>query len=190
MLADRKEEAQNETRDSATKEGDARLYRNLQNADLECDYTYSPDWWCEAFASKEIFPWLWDVDTCLIEEKQRAGCWNWELLIRQLSQMKIHEPNDTSLKLPLALRNRRRIWRLLEEAKVNDIAEPQEKRIAAEAEEARRSRPPVSKGPWSPPGGWNLQNLPPGFLPLAPMHPNHADISNHAGTHTTHTPEP
>ena len=33
----------------------------------------------------------------------------------------IHEPDDASLNLPLEPKSRRRIWRLLEETRVNDV---------------------------------------------------------------------
>ena len=66
----------------------------------------------------------------MILEKQRAGNWNWELLVRKLSIKTIHEPDDKSIDLPLQLRNRRRIWRLLEEARIHDVAGEWEKLMA------------------------------------------------------------
>ena len=108
-------------------ENSSKAYRKFQNAELSCDYALSQDWWCEGIASGKMFPWLWDLDVAEIHEKDQTGQWNRELLARQLSQTKIHEPDDRSLKLPLALRNRRRIWRLIGEGKVDDIAEPEEK---------------------------------------------------------------
>lgn len=63
-----------------------------------------------------------------MREKQRAGDdhWNWERLVRALAQVAIHEPQDKTLELPLGLRNRRRIWRLLDEARPDDVAGPAE----------------------------------------------------------------
>lgn len=78
-----------------------------------------------------MFPWLWDLDINMVRKKQHDGHWNWELLVRQLSLKKIHEPDDRSIKLPLQLRNRRRIWRLFEEARVHDVAGLQEELMAA-----------------------------------------------------------
>ena len=89
------------------------------------------DWYCEAFINKQMFLWLWDLDINAVREKQHAGRWNWELLVRQLSLKKIHEPDNRSIKLPLQLRNRRRIWRLFEEARVHDVAGLEEKLMAA-----------------------------------------------------------
>lgn len=132
----------NEIQDSAAQEAAQEsapaAYHILQNLDLNCDYLRSQDWWLEALVNKEMFPWLWDLDVSVVRERQRAGRWNWELLARQLSQTKIHEPNDTSLRLPLPLRNRRRIWRLLEEARVDDIAAPEGRAMAARRDEQRR----------------------------------------------------
>lgn len=80
------------------------------------------DWWCEALADKKLLPWLWDLDSELLREKQRAGNWDWESLVRSLSKPEIHEPSDTTLNLPVGLRNRRRIWRCLEEARVDNTS--------------------------------------------------------------------
>ena len=98
--------------------------QNLQNADLNCDYQLSQERWCDALISNDLLPWLWDLDISKVRAKQRRGNWDWELLARQLSQVTIHEPDDTTLQIPQALRNRRRIWRLLEEARIDDVAEP------------------------------------------------------------------
>ncbi|KIM93653.1 hypothetical protein OIDMADRAFT_61296 [Oidiodendron maius Zn] len=99
---------------------------NLQNAELICNCAYSQDWWCEALINTKMFPWLWDIDTHMIRERQKTGHWNWELLARQLSQIVIHDPDDKTLNSPLVLRNCRRIWRILEEGKIDDVAEPKE----------------------------------------------------------------
>ena len=85
-----------------------------------------------------MFPWLWDLDINAVREKQHAGHWNWELLVRQLSLKKIHEPDDRSIKLPLQLRNRRRIWRLFEEARVHDVAGLEEELMAARISKERQ----------------------------------------------------
>lgn len=96
------------------------------------------DWYCEALINGQMFPWLWDIDINVVREKQHAGHWNWELLVRQLSWKKIHEPDDRSIKLPLQLRNRRRIWRLFEEARVHDVAGMEEKLMAARISKERQ----------------------------------------------------
>ncbi|KAK7957248.1 uncharacterized protein PG986_006470 [Apiospora aurea] len=43
---------------------------------------YGQDWWCEALANKKRLPWLWDLDSEVVREKQRnGGHWDWELLV-------------------------------------------------------------------------------------------------------------
>lgn len=94
-------------------------------------YVSHQNWYCEALINGQMFPWLWDLDINMVRKKQHDGHWNWELLVRQLSLKKIHEPDDRSIKLPLQLRNRRRIWRLFEEARVHDVAGLEEELMAA-----------------------------------------------------------
>lgn len=126
------------------------------------EYATHQDWYCEAFVNQQIFPWLWDLDTSAVREKQHAGRWNWELLVRQLSLKKIHEPDDISIELPLQLRNRRRIWRLFEEARVEDVAGPEEILMAARMDEQRRSA--LAAAPSSLRANFNPQGVP-GFGP-------------------------
>lgn len=66
-------------------------------------------------------PWLWDLDVGYIRDKQLSARWVWEVLVRSISQPDIHMPSNDSLHIPISLRNRRRIWRILEEARVNDL---------------------------------------------------------------------
>lgn len=89
---------------------------------IENGAAHEQEWWCEALTDKKRLPWLWDIDIALIQEKQRSGTWDWELLVQQLSEPAIHEPSDTTLTLPVGLRNRRRIWHCIEEARVDDTA--------------------------------------------------------------------
>lgn len=76
---------------------------------------------CESIINSRAHPWLWDLDTGSIRAKQTSGRWDWKSLLRSLSQPDIHMPSNESLHIPLSLRNRRRIWRILEEARVNDL---------------------------------------------------------------------
>lgn len=78
------------------------------------------DWCCEALMYQSAVPWLWDLDNELIRKKQQEGDWNWKLLVIKLMKLDIHRPHDTSLDLPVGLRNRRRIWRCLDEARIDD----------------------------------------------------------------------
>ncbi|KAI6081518.1 hypothetical protein F4821DRAFT_25144 [Hypoxylon rubiginosum] len=94
----------------------------LQNSDRISGVIQSQDCWYDTFVSKKPFPWLWDLDTKAIQKKHESGSWDWELIVCQLSQVVIHDPSDKTLSLPLGLRNRRRIWRLLEDARLDDVA--------------------------------------------------------------------
>lgn len=76
----------------------------------------------QSLANMRETSWLWDLDVNMIHGKQNGGNWDWRLLMHQLAQVCIHEPGDTSMQLPLQLRNRRRIWRILEQARVGDVA--------------------------------------------------------------------
>lgn len=98
----------------------------LRDKDPAPTYEHSQEAWCDALLSSDAFPWLWDLAADTVREKQRAGTWDWERLVRALAQVTIHEPRDETLRLPLGLRNRRRIWRLLEEARLDDVAGPAE----------------------------------------------------------------
>lgn len=75
----------------------------------------------ESLVNSRAHPWLLELDTGSIRAKQTSGRWDWESLLRSLSQPDIQMPGHKSLQIPLALRNRRRIWRILEEARVNDL---------------------------------------------------------------------
>jgi hypothetical protein len=87
----------------------------------------------------QIFPWLWDLeDACLqntpphttenlaevslpFPTYKAENLWDWELLARQLGQVDIFQRRNRMESAPLGLRNRRRIWRLLKEARIDDI---------------------------------------------------------------------
>ncbi|CAH0057754.1 unnamed protein product [Clonostachys solani] len=79
------------------------------------------DWWFNKFITKKELPWMWDLDEDVVSEKQHTGDWNWELLVKKLSLTDISRPEDETLRLPLGLRNRRRIWKCIEDARLGDI---------------------------------------------------------------------
>uniref|UniRef100_A0A0B7K335 Uncharacterized protein n=1 Tax=Bionectria ochroleuca TaxID=29856 RepID=A0A0B7K335_BIOOC len=79
------------------------------------------DWWFNKLITKKELPWLWDLDEDLVHKKQRTGDWNWELLVKKLSGPDIYRPEDETLRLPLGLRNRQRIWKCIEDARLGDI---------------------------------------------------------------------
>ena len=79
----------------------------------------------------------------------------------------IHEPGDTSVDIPLALRNRRRIWRLLGEAKINDYMERQEEltEVSERARKDEREKAASLQKLLQTPGPPGNPPWPPGFGP-------------------------
>lgn len=85
---------------------------------LECEFKVVPSAWREAL-TQGYLPWLWDLDKEAITFKEAAKPedhqWNWELLVRHLAQVEIHKPRAVLDDLPMGFRNRRRIWRLVDD---------------------------------------------------------------------------
>ncbi|KAI1469395.1 uncharacterized protein F4812DRAFT_422906 [Daldinia caldariorum] len=96
-----------------------------------------PQWmWREMLLGGEIVPFLYDIDVTTVKEFYAQ--WrrvngdqepNWELLVRKLSQVawRMWDVEGSALKIPNGLRNRRRIWKLVGEMYVNDLAHTQPK---------------------------------------------------------------
>lgn len=78
--------------------------------------------------SGKMFPWLWDLTSdslaSMIDADRRTyeddNAWDWEQLVRQLAQVDIFTKGHTMENVQLGLRNRRRIWRLVDVAKMGD----------------------------------------------------------------------
>ncbi len=75
--------------------------------------------------SARVLPWLWDLDSTVlksmppdsdgqVEKYDANGVWDWELLVRQLAQVEVFQEGNLMANVQLGLRNRRRIWRVLE----------------------------------------------------------------------------
>jgi hypothetical protein len=112
------------------------------NPPLECTRQLSSDVWRTFLFRGNIFPWLWDLDASALKGS-RQGCserdydgdyyysnlpaygadnyWDWEQLVRQLAQVEAFETGHPMEHAPFALRNRRRIWRILDEARMDDV---------------------------------------------------------------------
>lgn len=109
---------------------------------IQCTRKLAPSTWKELLFHQQLLPWLWDLgqpetadypfhasvhgsltdenaDTS-VQQSDNENLWDWELLVRQLAQLDSFEPGGVMESLPYALRNRRRIWRLLEEARRDD----------------------------------------------------------------------
>ena len=89
-----------------------------RNLSLECTGQNSSSAWREGLL-RGYLPWLWDLEPAAFAQKEASKPlgqrWNWELLVRQLSQVEIHESRAVLEDFPIGLRNRRRIWRLVED---------------------------------------------------------------------------
>lgn len=96
---------------------------------LACTRTVPPEIWRYMLFHRRLLPWLWDLDptTTFPHEgsdplpDENGSLWDWEQLVRTLAQVKVFEPGNPMSKAPLKLRNRRRIWRILEKADFHDF---------------------------------------------------------------------
>ncbi|KAG8531131.1 uncharacterized protein KY384_004489 [Bacidia gigantensis] len=94
----------------------------LNNPSLTPNYILEPSYWHASLFSGTLLPYLWDISETEISEEdgtavgfdKTADGWDWELLAEQLAQTSIHERGKV-FHIPLGLRNRRRIWRLVED---------------------------------------------------------------------------
>lgn len=104
----------------------------LSGPPLACTRLISPEQWLYALQNIDVLPWLWNIDTNMLEENKQAQsldkCWDWESVIRRLAARDTYRLEDkwdgradgnTRIKvtrsiegLPPGLRNRRRIWNL------------------------------------------------------------------------------
>ena len=86
---------------------------------ISCTYREPPGDWLSCLLQQTPLPWLWDIDLELIRAKEASKVegkdWDWELWVRQLAQPDISEMGHILQDIPPGFRNRRRIWRLLED---------------------------------------------------------------------------
>ena len=89
----------------------------------------SPNFWRFRLTNQlgRSHPWLWDIDVAMCKAKDleplRTGTtkWDWERLVRALAQKDVFEPGGSMADgVPLGLRNRRRIWRMIEDIGIPD----------------------------------------------------------------------
>ncbi|RAQ46461.1 hypothetical protein AFGD_000221 [Aspergillus flavus] len=114
------------------------IYNNLHpfvNPGQTCTRSLPSGLWRDMLFNRHILPWLWDLDISALRSYpvtpdagnaltyEAEDVWDWERLVRTLAQVEVFEPGNPLQHAPLRLRNRRRIWRLLEEAKDEDIEE-------------------------------------------------------------------
>ncbi|MCJ1238735.1 hypothetical protein MMC14_006726 [Varicellaria rhodocarpa] len=91
------------------------------NLTTQCNRLMAPLLWRETLSTKSLIPWLWDIDeeACRQKDTQTpddpSEHWDWELLVRTLTQERVFEPDHPLQHAPHGLRNRRRIWGIVEE---------------------------------------------------------------------------
>ncbi|KAI9706305.1 MAG: hypothetical protein M1820_004881 [Bogoriella megaspora] len=108
----------------------------LDEPTLSCNRILSPSFWRDGLVSGRLIPFLWDlVPTSAHAQSSALGRinwfkavtseegqqWDWELLVRQLSQPGAFEDGQLFSDVPIGLKNRRRIWRLVEDMYLGDV---------------------------------------------------------------------
>ncbi|KAI8955567.1 hypothetical protein F4801DRAFT_271930 [Xylaria longipes] len=106
-----------------------------------------PNWWKRRLLSGKLIPWLWDLDendvfryraknfyehnhNDAVQDQKRGeyifdeNMWDWELLCRQLAQFNVMERGGLLEGESKQLWNRRRIWKLLDAARLGHIPLP------------------------------------------------------------------
>ncbi|TRX94976.1 hypothetical protein FHL15_004061 [Xylaria flabelliformis] len=114
---------------------------------LEPTRVLPPKWWKKKLFSGELIPWLWDLKkddltryrienfyrhhpNNAARDRERGryifdeDMWDWELLCRQLAQPKVMQGGGILAEKSNQLWNRRRIWKLLDAARLGHIQFP------------------------------------------------------------------
>lgn len=94
---------------------------------------------------------------------RKATCWPLGLGTPGAPNYSEEDPDDMTIELPLKLRNRRRIWSLLEEARVRDVSGIDERLMAARMDGEKRGFA-LAAVPSSLPADFNPREVP-GFGP-------------------------
>ncbi|KAK7756932.1 hypothetical protein SLS62_000948 [Diatrype stigma] len=100
---------------------------------LLCTRAFPPLWWREKLFEGNIIPWLWDLNFEEVRRQRIASGvadpddetgWDWEMLVRKLSQSSVFEENGIlhDDRISLGLWNRHRIWTLLDRARLGHLA--------------------------------------------------------------------
>jgi hypothetical protein len=79
------------------------------------------DLWAQGLSKGCLLPVLWDFDIFLYQPLSME--WNYELLARELAQEGFLDMAvESGKKVPIGLRNRCRIWKLVEEMYIGDVS--------------------------------------------------------------------
>lgn len=91
-----------------------------------CTRLLGPSAWRDILLEPKFLPFLWDLDVKLViaydeTERRQGHVLDWEGLVRKLSlKPSLGNKDYWTLDIPGGLRNRRRIWQLVEEMYVGD----------------------------------------------------------------------
>ncbi|KAI1378842.1 hypothetical protein F4677DRAFT_443326 [Hypoxylon crocopeplum] len=109
-------------------------FDDIRRHQLVCTRAMPPSWWKRKLFDGALFPWLFDLDTTLLEQAQQqateqnsriAGLnWDtdmdWELLCRELGQSDVFGEFGV-LEGVTYLQNRQRIWKILKASRLADV---------------------------------------------------------------------
>lgn len=117
---------------------------SFSDANPEPSRILPQSWWQEALINKKMLPWLWDLNVNMIRKKDSKppknwyGApgtwveWDWELLVRKLAQTDFYKGIDihTVGEGPaLALKNRRRIFLIIDDLARTHPGQPRMKEL-------------------------------------------------------------
>ncbi|KAI1267530.1 hypothetical protein F5Y18DRAFT_424637 [Xylariaceae sp. FL1019] len=111
---------------------------------LECSRILTPLWWRDQLLSGNLIPWIFDLNLKNVQEFRKAtfyddlvdaerhlqekshifdeNSWDWELLVRHLAQPDVFENRGRLHGCKVSgLWNRRRIWKLLDNARLGNV---------------------------------------------------------------------
>ena len=97
-----------------------KIFDHITDSTLERTQCLTESYWREGLIKGRLLPFLWDldVDSCQGDEIFEMDR-DYKLLVHQLSQLEFWA--ESGKNVPPGLRNRHRIWRLVEEMYVGDI---------------------------------------------------------------------
>jgi hypothetical protein len=73
--------------------------------------------WFQHLASGSLVPYLWDLDAEVCHGKYLEAAWDWKLLAKLLSRTDdVMKASDKMADAPIGLRNRCRIWKIVDGA--------------------------------------------------------------------------
>ncbi|KAB2572189.1 hypothetical protein DBV05_g9170 [Lasiodiplodia theobromae] len=92
----------------------------------DCTYLIPQGAWMNLLLQGQVVPYLWDLDRDEVEKKvaegrERGVEWDFELLVRRLCQARSMADGAPLASMPAGLRNRQRVWKLVQDMYVGDF---------------------------------------------------------------------